>query len=75
MPSLRERLESGQFVITTEMEPPKGTDLSTFLATAALLRGKVHAVNVTDNQRATMRLSSVAGRVCWRAKVSSRFCS
>jgi methylenetetrahydrofolate reductase (NADPH) len=61
MPSLRERLESGQFVVTTEMEPPKGTDLSTFLATAALLRGKVHAVNVTDNQRATMRLSSVGG--------------
>src|SRR6266550_1272651 len=61
MSSLRERLEAGQFVVTTEMEPPKGTDLSSFLATAALLRGKAHAVNVTDNQRATMRLSSVGG--------------
>jgi methylenetetrahydrofolate reductase (NADH) len=59
MSSLRERLEAGQFVVTTEMEPPKGTDLSSFLATAALLKGKAHAVNVTDNQRATMRLSSV----------------
>jgi methylenetetrahydrofolate reductase (NADPH) len=61
MNSLRERLESEQFVITTEMEPPKGTDLSTFLATAARLKGRVHAVNVTDNQRAVMRLSSVGG--------------
>ncbi len=61
MSTLRERLESGQFVITTEMEPPKGTDLSHFLSTAALLKGKVDAINVTDNQRAIMRLSSVGG--------------
>ena len=61
MPNLRQRLESGQFVVTSEMEPPKGTDLTEFLATAALLKGKVHAVNVTDNQRATMRMSSVGG--------------
>jgi methylenetetrahydrofolate reductase (NADH) len=59
--NLRERLESGQFVVTTEMEPPKGTDLSTYLSTAALLKGKIHAVNITDNQRAIMRLSSVGG--------------
>jgi methylenetetrahydrofolate reductase (NADPH) len=59
--TLRERLESGQFVVTSEMEPPKGTDLTEFLATAALLKGKAHAVNVTDNQRATMRMSSVGG--------------
>jgi len=61
MSKLGERLQAGQFVITTEMEPPKGTDLSQFLSTAKLLNGKVHAVNVTDNQRAIMRLSSVGG--------------
>jgi len=61
MSLLRESLESGQFVITTELEPPKGTDLTDFLAAAARLKGKVHGVNVTDNQRATMRLSSVGG--------------
>jgi methylenetetrahydrofolate reductase (NADPH) len=61
MNSLRERLASGQFVVTTEMEPPKGTDLSHLLSTAAFLKGRVHAVNVTDNQRAMMRLSSVGG--------------
>ena len=61
MSHLRERLEAGKFVITTEMEPPKGTDLSQVLSTAALLKDRVHAVNVTDNQRAIMRLSSVGG--------------
>jgi len=61
MSHLRESLAAGQFVITTEMEPPKGTDLSHFLSTARLLKGQVHAVNVTDNQRAIMRLSSVGG--------------
>jgi methylenetetrahydrofolate reductase (NADH) len=61
MSKLRERLESGRTVVTTEMEPPKGTDLTQFLATAASLKGRVDAVNVTDNQRAVMRLSSVGG--------------
>jgi len=61
MSQLRERLESGHSVVTSEMEPPKGTDLTQFLATAASLKGRVDAVNVTDNQRAVMRLSSVGG--------------
>src|SRR5439155_189168 len=46
MSHLRDRLEAGKFMITTEMEPPKGTDLPQFLSTAALLKDKVHAVNV-----------------------------
>jgi methylenetetrahydrofolate reductase (NADH) len=61
MSTLRERLESGRTVVTTEMEPPKGTDLTQFSATAASLKGRVDGVNVTDNQRAVMHLSSVGG--------------
>jgi 5,10-methylenetetrahydrofolate reductase len=61
MKTLRDQIESGRFVITSEMEPPKGTDLTEFLSTAAFLQGKTDAVNVTDNQRACMRLSSVGG--------------
>ena len=61
MGTLRGLLESGRFVITSEMEPPKGTDLTEFLSTAGFLKGKADAVNVTDNQRAIMRLSSVGG--------------
>jgi 5,10-methylenetetrahydrofolate reductase len=61
MGSLRDRLQAGQFVITAEMEPPKGTNISDFLSTARGLKEKVHAANVTDNQRAVMRLSSLGG--------------
>lgn len=58
---LRQRLQAGQFVLTAELEPPKGTDVAPFLATARWLKEKVHAANVTDNQRAVMRLSSLGG--------------
>lgn len=61
MSGLRERLGANNFVLTTEMEPPKGTDLTQFRATVELLKGRVDGVNMTDNQRAVMRLSSVGG--------------
>ncbi len=51
------------FVVTTEVGPPKGTDVSEMLETAEMLRGLVHALNVTDNQAAVMRLSTLAACV------------
>ena len=47
-------------MITAEVSPPKGTDTSRMLRDAALLEGIVDAVNVTDNQRAVMRMSPLA---------------
>jgi 5,10-methylenetetrahydrofolate reductase len=64
MKRLREALEKGDFVITAEMEPPKGTDLTKVLAAAKELVGKVHGVNVTDNQTAVMRMAPLV--VCQR---------
>lgn len=58
--SLKEELNSGRFVVTAEICPPRGTDTSVFLEKARLLKGRVSAANVTDNQRAVMRLSSLA---------------
>lgn len=52
-------LESGRPVMTAELCPPKGTDLGSFMTKAALLKGIVDAVNLTDNQRSVMRLSSL----------------
>jgi len=49
------------FIITAELQPPKGPDPSMFIEKARVLKHKVHALNVTDNQRATLRLSSLAG--------------
>ncbi len=59
MSLLSEQLGNSQFVVTAEIAPPKGTDLSEALAAVEKLTG-ITAVNVTDNQGANMRLSSLA---------------
>jgi len=59
--SLHELLESGKFAVTAQIDPVKGVDVTEFLNSAELLRGKVDAVNVSDQQSAVMRLGSLAG--------------
>lgn len=59
--SLREVLESGKFAVTVQIDPAKGVDVTEFLNNVELLRGKVDAVNVSDQQSAVMRLGSLAG--------------
>jgi len=59
MSRMREAIERGEFVVTSEVGPPKGTHVEPMLEEAALLRGLVHAVNVTDNQSSVMRLGSL----------------
>jgi len=56
---LQQLLAGGDFVVTAEIAPPKGTDVTAALATARSL-AELAAVNVTDNQGANMRLSSLA---------------
>jgi len=53
-------LGSGKFIITAEISPPKGTDTSQMLRDAAILKDIADAVNVSDNQRAVMRMSPLA---------------
>jgi len=61
--------DKGEFVVTGEVGPIKGTvnrDKSidpTCTQEAKYLQGWVHAVNVTDNQSAVMRLGSLAASV------------
>ncbi|MFC1823432.1 methylenetetrahydrofolate reductase [Thermodesulfobacteriota bacterium] len=57
---LSEVLEQGKFAVTAECGPPKGADPEVVLEKAELLKGKVDAVNVTDNQTAIVRMSSLA---------------
>lgn len=56
---LLEKFESGEFVVTSEVGPPKGVDIEEMLKDAELLRGRVHAINVTDQQSSVMRLGSL----------------
>ncbi len=59
--SFKEVLDSGQFVITAEAAPPKGTNLEKFRHHVELLKDKVHAINVTDHQSSVMRYPSLGG--------------
>jgi methylenetetrahydrofolate reductase (NADPH) len=58
--SLREVLNSGKFVVTAEVGPPKGTNLENMLHHIDLLKDKVDGLNVTDNQSSVMRYPSIA---------------
>ncbi|MCL0070167.1 methylenetetrahydrofolate reductase [Dehalococcoidia bacterium] len=59
--SLREALHSGKFVITSEIGPPKGTNIAKMLHHIDLLKDKVDALNVTDHQSSVMRFPSIGG--------------
>jgi methylenetetrahydrofolate reductase (NADPH) len=58
--NLEKVLTAGHFAVTAELGPPAGSDVEFVHAKAELLRGAVDAVNVTDNQTAVVRMSSVA---------------
>jgi methylenetetrahydrofolate reductase (NADPH) len=58
---LAEALRTGRFAVTAEVAPPRGADVTRLRETARLLRGWVDAANVTDNQGARVRMSSLAG--------------
>ncbi len=61
MSQLQQQLATGRFVITGEIGPPKGTNIGPVLHEADQhLKGRVAAVNVTDNQTAVMRVGSLA---------------
>jgi len=57
---LTELFQQGKFVITSENGPPKGTDVTEMLENAELMRGRVDAMNITDEQSSVMRLGSLA---------------
>jgi len=56
----RNAAQAGRFLVTAEVMPAKGGDPGHMLAMARQLKGRVHAVNVTDGSRAVMRMSSLA---------------
>lgn len=51
---------SGRFVVTSEIGPPKGTDIESVVADIDLLKDRVNGLNVTDNQSAVMRMGPAA---------------
>lgn len=56
-----EKLNSGEFLVTTEVGPPKGTDISEVAHHIDLFKDKVDAINITDHQSSVMRFPSIGG--------------
>jgi 5,10-methylenetetrahydrofolate reductase len=57
--NLEKLLTKGEFVVTGELGPPKSVDMSVLDGKIAALSGAVDAVNITDNQTAIVRISSI----------------
>jgi len=59
--NLQQVLEEGLFAVTAEIGPPKGSDPEEITKKAKMLKGYADAFNITDNQTAVVRMSSMAG--------------
>ncbi len=57
---LEKLFEKGEFVVSGELGPPKSADVEVIKTKAGYLKGNVDAVNITDNQTAIVRMSSIA---------------
>lgn len=63
MSRFKEALDSGKFVVTAEIGPPKGVNLEPVKHHIELLKDHVDAVNVTDNQSSVLRYPSLGGAI------------
>jgi len=61
--NLERVLRAGHFAVTAELGPPQSADASVIRKKAALLKGCCDAVNITDNQTAIVRMSSIGAGV------------
>lgn len=59
MPSFASAIESGRFLVTAELTPPKGIDLSDLLGKARRLKDRVDAFNLTDSASAIMTMAPI----------------
>jgi methylenetetrahydrofolate reductase (NADPH) len=59
--NLKKVLSEKKFAVTAEVGPPKGSDPKTIIDKAHLVKNCADAFNITDNQTAVVRMSSLAG--------------
>lgn len=60
MSKLQQAFQAGKFVVTSELSPPKGVDLSGLFAKADALKGHIDAVNLTDCHSARVAVAPIA---------------
>jgi len=61
--NLERVLSEGKFAVTAEIGPPKGSDPEKIISKAEIVKGYADAFNITDNQTAVVRLSSMGGSI------------
>lgn len=71
---LRAAVQAREFLITAEVMPPKGGDCTHMIQMANLLKGRVHAINITDGSRAVLRMSSLAAAAILRQQGLEPIC-
>ena len=59
MPRISDLVQSGRFIVTSELTPPKGLDLAPMIETARRLAGFVDAFNLTDSHNARMSMAPI----------------
>ena len=59
--TFKQVLQSGKFIVTSEVAPPKGTNLEKMIHHINLLKKRVDAMNITDHQSSVMRFPSLGG--------------
>ncbi len=64
----KRKLEAGEFAILAEMDPPKGVDVSSMVANAIRVKGKVDAFVVPEMSNAVMRMSSLGAATILQGK-------
>jgi len=68
--NLERVLRAGHFAVTGELGPPQSADNQVIRKKAALLKGYCDAVNITDNQTAIVRMSSIsAGTIAFQEEL------
>jgi methylenetetrahydrofolate reductase (NADPH) len=71
---LRTAIQNHTFLVTAEVAPPKGGNAQNMIEQAIRLKGRVHAVNLTDGSRAVMRMSSLAAALLLHQKGIEPIC-
>ncbi len=63
--TLKEKIAAGKFIITSELGPPQSASAKVIRRKTVHFRDGVDGVNITDNQTAIVRMSSIAaGKIC-----------
>lgn len=65
---LKDKLDSGEFAVLAEIEPPKGVDVSGMVSEASKVKGAVDAFVVPEMSNAVMRMSALGGAMILQGK-------